>query len=359
MGPRVGSARRRGGGRGRGAGAARGRARGSRGGAAAARAGAAGGDPSDGDRRPDHPGGGPAAAHPGGHREDAHDARQATASRSAGMTEWHVSDEVLTRYSTRPEVLDDATASSVEMHLLRCAACRRAVADACDPGALSAGWDEVADRIDAPSPTIVERLLRAVRPDATYGRLVAATPALRLSTLLALVAVVGVAVRAAAARDEVGPFLVVAPIAPLGLIAATFAPGANPGGEAASVAPLTGLGLVLRRAVAVLVAGLILLTGAAFALPSLGLVNAAWLMPALGLSLGALGLATWIRAEVAAASLAGLWLLALWLARARLPGSAMVADLAPLAAPGQIAGAALAVAAIVVLVVRRDELASL
>jgi hypothetical protein len=274
------------------------------------------------------------------------------------MTEWHASADVLTRYATRPDALDDATASSVEMHLLRCAACRQVVGDATDPSALQAGWGLVADRIDAPRPTIVERLLRAVGVDETYARLVAATPALRLSTLLALVAVVGVAVRAAAADDAVGPFLVVAPIAPLALIAATFAPGANPGGEAASVAPLTGLGLVLRRAVAVLVAGLVVLAVAALALPSLGLANAAWLLPALGLSLGALALATWIRAEVAAASFAGLWLLALWLSRARLPGSVTATHLAPLAAPGQIAGVTLAVVAIAVLVVRRDEFAS-
>jgi len=274
------------------------------------------------------------------------------------MTEWHASADALIRYATRPDALDDATASSVEMHLLRCAACRQAVAEATDPGALRAGWDELADRIDAPRPTIIERLLRGVGVDDTYARLVAATPALRLSTLLALVAVVGVAVRAAAAGDAVGPFLVVAPIAPLALIAVTFAPAANPGGEAASVAPLTGLGLVLRRAVAVLVAGLVVLAVAALALPSLGLANAAWLLPALGLSLGALALATWVRAEVATASLAGLWLVALWLARARLPGAVRVEDLAPLAAPGQIAGAALAVVAIVVLVVRRDEFAS-
>jgi hypothetical protein len=82
-------------------------------------------------------------------------------------------------------------------------------------------------------------------------------------------------------------------------------------------------------------------------------------LPALALSLGALGLATWVRIELAATGLGAVWLLALWVATTRAPRPISVPDLAPLAMSGQVVCGLLAVVATLVLIHRRDQLALL
>lgn len=99
---------------------------------------------------------------------------------------WHVSSDVLSRYATEPDMLDETTASSLELHLLRCDACRATVAEASDPRDLEMSWDAIADRIDRPRPTPVERVLRVLGFSDSYARVVGATPALQLSWLAAL-----------------------------------------------------------------------------------------------------------------------------------------------------------------------------
>jgi hypothetical protein len=275
-------------------------------------------------------------------------------------TEWHASADIVERFATDPRTLDSVVASSLEAHLLQCAACRQAVHDAADAErqALAASWDRVADRIDRPKRSLVERLLERLGISGGVARLVAATPALRLTGLAAVLVVAAAAVLAARSTDAIGPFLVVAPLAPLGAVAAAFAATADPAGEAGVATPLHGAGLALRRATAVLTTTFVVLAVASLALPVLDLEVAAWIFPGLALSLGALALGTRWRPEVAAGVLGGGWVLAVMaaelLARTRTP----VAETAVFEPIGQLVAVALSIAAAAVLVARRDMYAT-
>ena len=247
------------------------------------------------------------------------------------MTTWHAADEILDRFALDPESLDPATASSAELHLLRCEQCRSrvaAAASAADPAALGASWAAVADRIDAPRPTVVERLLsRAGVPDAT-SRAVAATPSLRGAWLLAMAVVVAGLVLLTRQSHGPGPFLVLAPLLPMAGVAAAFWPAADPAGESARATPLSGFGLAVRRAVAVLVPAVAAVALGAMAAPGLRPVDAAWLLPALALSATTVALSTWIRPDTAAVGLGGVWLAVAVGFHARAHGRVAVAELA-------------------------------
>ena len=113
------------------------------------------------------------------------------------MTTWHVPDEVLERFAAAPRSLDSATASSTEAHLLTCGRCRGTVAAAVPTPELDATWAAIADRVDAPRPGPVERVLGVlgIRPET--ARLVTATPALQLGWVASVVIVTALAVVAA------------------------------------------------------------------------------------------------------------------------------------------------------------------
>jgi hypothetical protein len=278
------------------------------------------------------------------------------------MSTWHAAPAALTEFAIRPHRLDDATAASIEVHLLVCDLCRATVADAADADdadGLSASWNAVADRIDRPAASGVEKLLRRLGVSDTYARLVGATRSLQLAWLAALVAVVGLAVLVARGSDKDDVFLVVAPLVPIAAVAIAFALGGEPAGEAAAAAPVSGAGLVLRRAVAVLGASLLALTLGAVALPDVGLVGAAWVLPALGLTLASVALATWVRIDVAASVLGGAWLCVLWMSALSHRTGTSPLERAPFNATGQVVFALLIAFAVAVLAVRRDAFATL
>lgn len=275
------------------------------------------------------------------------------------MTTWHAPEDVLARYAFRPEDVDDVTAMSVEAHLLACADCRTRLGSAVDPALLSQSWDAVADRIDRPRRTPAERFLHLLGVSEVNARLVGATRGLQVSWLLSVAGLVAAMVVIALQSGRAGFFLIVAPVIPVVAVAGVFAPGADPVGEAGAATPMSGWGLVLRRVLSVLCPTLVVLGLGAVALPGLSLAGAAWVLPALGLTLGALALGTWLRVEVAAATVATGWLVALWLARWYSSERTPVADLLPLTATGQLTALALAVLATGVLVARRDALAAL
>ena len=167
------------------------------------------------------------------------------------------------------------------------------------PALAATSWAAIADRIDRPRPTLLERFLRRLGIGSGTGRLLAATPALQLAGLAAVAAVALAAGMLSRTVGANGLFLVLAPLVPLAAVAASFAPAADPAGEAGVGTPLHGAGLVLRRAGAVLAVTFGLLGVAALALPDLGPAAAAWVLPALALTLGSLALGTWLRVEVA------------------------------------------------------------
>jgi len=274
-------------------------------------------------------------------------------------TDWHAPPDLLARFAHNPAALDDMTAASVEAHLVVCADCRGQMTAAASPALVTASWDAIADRIDQPRPALLERVLHRIGVGRGLGRLLAATPALQGAGLLAICVLAAGAVVLSLTADAEGPFLVLAPLVPLAAVAASFAPAADPAGEAGVATPMHGAGLVIRRAIAVVGINFGVLGAAALALPDLGPAAAAWVLPALALALGTLALGAWMRVEVAVAVLSSAWLLGVssvwWLAGRDIP----LADSATFSVTGQVTALAAAVAAATIAAARRDHFATL
>ncbi len=281
---------------------------------------------------------------------------------SNGMSDaWHATPALMARYA-RGDV-SDAAAYSVEAHLVACADCREMVATEVAPPRVDVVWHSLLDELDAPKPGPVERFLLALRVPDHLARLLAATPSLRLSWLLAVIGTLLFAVGAA----HIGPgegalFLVVAPLLPVAGVAAAYGRAFDPAAAVSTATPAAGVHLVAVRSAAVLTTtiGLSLLAGTA--MPGGGVVAWGWLLPALGLSLATLAAATVVDATRAAVALSGAWLagtgLSIWTA---MGGGAAIAtaarDALAFRPAGQVAFLALALAATAVLVARRDAFA--
>jgi hypothetical protein len=267
-------------------------------------------------------------------------------------TTWHVDEELLAAY-TDGEV-GDVLAWSVEAHLVRCAACRARQGAMVDPAPLRRMWAVVDAKLDQPRPGPVERGLLALGVPEHVARLLAATPALRVSWLAAVAAALALATLASAALEHAAApvwLLVVAPLLPLAGVAAAYGPGVDPTYELALTAPMRGLRLLLIRAAAVLTTTTLLAATASLALPGFGLRAAAWLLPSLTLTLASLALSTFIQPLRAAALPAAAWVAAVALTVHPRGWTSVL-----FAPAGQAACAALAVTAAAVLAARRRVL---
>jgi hypothetical protein len=225
---------------------------------------------------------------------------------------WHADPAALSSYAA--EELDDVRASSLEAHLLTCDRCRDTLAPLADTAELDAVWHGIETTLDAPQPGIVERTLHPLGVREHVCRLLAATPSLRVSWLLAEAFALGMAAIAAnrATGTELAGatlflFLVTAALAPVAGVAAAFGPGVDPTYEVGLAAPMPSDRLLFIRASAVLGVSLAIAGVAALALPSTGWALALWLLPALGLTLATLALATWIRPVWAAVGVGVGW----------------------------------------------------
>ena len=272
---------------------------------------------------------------------------------------WHAPSEVLTRFAHDPVGVDDATAASIETHLVACDRCRAELARHADPALVVTSWDAVADRIDRPRASLLERVLQFLGARSGPARLVAATPGLRLSGFFAVAGLTALAVAAARHADAAGPFLLVAPLVPLLGVALTFAAASDPGGEAGVATAVHGAGLVVRRAMAVLALAFTVLGIGAIALPELGSTPLGWILPASALALGGLALGTWVRLEVAVSGLVVAWIVGLGVVRYLAGAGRPLADTALFTPMGQGLALAVTVAAIVVLAARADRYSTL
>jgi len=102
-------------------------------------------------------------------------------------------------------------------------------------------------------------------------------------------------------------FLIVAPLLPLAGVAAAYGPLVDPAYEISLAAPLGSFRLLVLRALAVVTVTTLIAAAAALALPGLDWTVAAWLLPSLGLTLAALGLATSVGPVASGALVAGTW----------------------------------------------------
>lgn len=222
---------------------------------------------------------------------------------------WHADTLLLDRYATG--ALDDASALSVEAHLLACAPCQAAVAAAAPADRLAAIWDEVEEALDAPRPAPVERALRRLGVGEHLARLLAATPSLRLSWLGAVAFALAFAVLATHGQSGgrgLLVFLAVAPILPVVGTAVAFGPSLDPMYELSLASPMHNVRLLLLRAIAVLSTTTVLAALAGLFASHLSWLVAAWLVPALALTAVTLALATWLSPEAAAGVVTTLWL---------------------------------------------------
>jgi putative zinc finger protein len=219
---------------------------------------------------------------------------------------WHVESELLARYA-RGEI-DQARAFSIEAHLPSCSDCRERIASLVDGARVARLWEGIEETLDAPRRGPVETGLVRLGVPEHLARLLGATPALRLSWLLACAGALGFAVWAAA-RGDVGVlvFLALAPLLPLAGVAAAYGPDVDPTYEVGLASPMRSSRLLLVRAAAVLASTTALAGAAALALPGLDWTAAAWLLSSLALTLASLALATRVQPLVAFGSLAAAW----------------------------------------------------
>lgn len=221
-----------------------------------------------------------------------------------------------------------------------------------DPARIDANWRAISIELDAPRPSRLERALRLVRVPLPVVRMVAATPALRRSWYLSILAVVLIGLGVADPNDEGSLFalLVMAPLLPVLGVAMAYGSAADPSHEIQLATPTHGLRLVAVRAATVS-------TVSAAVIVVLSLFNeaarpmaAAWLLPAVAVTAACLALMT-VRPPRQAASFVTVgWFVAVLVAR-------VAADdpLAVFRGAGQLAAVAVTAVAVTVAVVRRDR----
>jgi len=221
---------------------------------------------------------------------------------------WHLDDDLLDTYAEgRP--LGPALVASVETHLERCPTCQARLVPTADLPRLDAVWAEVTETLDAPRPSLLERLLLRVGVPEDLARLVAVTPSLQLSWITGTAIALALALAVAHSGERgVALFLALAPVLPVAGVAVAFSARTDPLHEVALAAPYSSFKLLLVRSAAVLLATLVLAVPAAALLPSTPLVAAAWLLPALALVCTSLALATRVEPVVSSAGLSATWL---------------------------------------------------
>lgn len=274
-------------------------------------------------------------------------------------SDWHVAESMLTRFARDPRHVDDVSAASIETHLITCAACRAAVRASADETALRTSWDALADRIDRPRATALERGAERLGLPTASARLVGVTPGLRLATVAAVAVIAALAVIASRAADSAGPFLVLAPVVPLAAVGLLAAPVNDPAGEIGVATALHGFGIVLRRGVVSLLLTLAVLGVATIALPDVDAGALVWVLPGLALSITAVVLSSWVRPEIAVAGLVFGWA-TLLVASAFVEHDDLALEHWPiLSGPGRFAWLAVALLAAAVLAARREHFSCL
>ncbi|MFF3939287.1 cupin domain-containing protein [Streptomyces phaeofaciens] len=261
---------------------------------------------------------------------------------------WHVAEEDLRAYAHG--ALTPPLLWSADTHLAQCARCREQLARSTDPVVLDAGWERLDAALDAPRPSLSERLLVRFGVADHTARLLTATPVLRRSWLLAVLFLLVTTVLVVRLADQPALFLALAPMLPLAGVALSYGPSLDPTYEMAVVAPLHGFRLLMIRTVAVLGAGMVLNGLATLALPGYGLLALAWLLPALALTATGLALSARLGPVLAPTAVGGAWLTLLAVAYER-PHE----TLAPFTAAGQSGAAVVALLGALLLYRSRDR----
>lgn len=222
---------------------------------------------------------------------------------------WHLDIETVRSYETGG--LAGSAAASLEAHITSCAQCRALFIR--DEAWLERSWIGIADRIE-PSASGLEKALRLARIPEVPARLVAKSPAMRLSFVLALLLVLAFSVMASNTNPEGTTyrfFLVVAPLVPVAGVAFAYGRLVDPAYDLTLASPINTFQLLLiRSATVVSVAILGGLVSWPFVPAPSSVGASAWLLPALALALTTLALASKFEVWLAAALVGGAWVLA-------------------------------------------------
>ncbi|WP_405956220.1 zf-HC2 domain-containing protein [Streptomyces phaeochromogenes] len=255
----------------------------------------------------------------------------------------HVPRELLVSYVLDPGAPAGPSAAALwtlEAHLEQCAACQAELREVslahCPAG--TALMEQVRERLSATLPPVRRRRWRRVR--GGLGRW--AAPALGPWAAAIVLVVLGALVLSSAVVRDSPALLLLAPAMPLLGVAVSWGPHSDPVHELIATTPRAGLGLVMRRTLAVLalvtpaLAAAGLITGTAPALV---------LLPALTLTCASLALGSVVGTRRAATALGTGW--ALFVVAPALGGGSVPSYLQESAAPGWAASTAVLGAAVV------------
>jgi len=220
---------------------------------------------------------------------------------------WHCDDEALAAFAAG--TVDPISGASVETHLMSCEQCRAAVNELFPRPFLDEVWHGVRESIESPAPSVVERLLAWLGVSGETARLLVSVPAMQGAWLIGLLCATGFAAIATTMNDQLGlvTFLVIAPLAPLAGVAASFGGEADPAHELVSVSPYSPVRLLMVRSAGVLCTSLPLAVVVGLALPGPDLLAIAWLTPAAAAVCLTLAIGPWIGHTITATVLAATW----------------------------------------------------
>jgi len=220
---------------------------------------------------------------------------------------WHADDDLMIRYLRG--TLGPLDGASLEQHLTGCPDCRARIATHVDAQPLELVWARVREQVQAPAPSLVERLLTRVGVPAPDARIVSVAPSLRTSWLFGLAVTLGFVGLGTAAGGTRGLafFLLVAPLVPVAGVAFAYGPDVDPSYEVGVAVPYPAARLLLLRTAAVLATSLPLVVAAALLVPGLSWTAVTWLLPALAFTAVILAASTWTRPTFAAIGLGIAW----------------------------------------------------
>ncbi|MGH8871168.1 MAG: zf-HC2 domain-containing protein [Acidimicrobiia bacterium] len=216
---------------------------------------------------------------------------------------WHVDEMAVRRYQAG--AADRVTSASLEAHLTECAECREFLT--VDPHGLQRSWSGVAGRVLPGPPSWVERGLTRLGVPSHIARLLAITPSLRISWLLAVAGVLLFSAAASRAGSQSWDlFLMIAPLIPVAGVAVAYGQIVDPSHEMTVSAPFDPVRLLLLRSVAVTSSAVVLSLGVDLATDSPA-ATGVWLLPALALTAMTLALGTHVTLWMAASASAVTW----------------------------------------------------
>ena len=196
---------------------------------------------------------------------------------------WHLDEPIAERYVAGQA--GHVLAASIEQHLIGCPTCRSRLTPYVDHARGDEIWAGVLEQVQAPQPSALERLLRALGLAESTARLLAVTPTLRASWLTGVLFVLIMAQLAAQADPGgIALFMALAPVLPMISVAAAFGGEMDPSREMVGAAPYPILRLLFVRTAAVVAATMVPAAVLAVLLPASTWTSLGWLIPSLALT---------------------------------------------------------------------------